>query len=99
MFLNQNGRFEIEKSCSVLTSDLMHHLSLSCCLTSRLVCVMCRQVAVQWTTLQQAAGAVVQYGTNSGQYTGSANATFDTYTASQMCGGEAATTGYLFPGE
>lgn len=41
----------------------------------------------------------MQYGTASGQYTGSANATFDTYTASQMCGGEAATTGYLFPGE
>jgi len=41
----------------------------------------------------------MQYGTTSGQYTGSANATFDTYTASQMCGGEAATTGYLFPGE
>lgn len=56
------------------------------------------QVAVQWTTLQQAAGAVVQYGTTSGQYSSSANATFDTYTASQMCGGEAATTGYLFPG-
>ena len=54
---------------------------------------------MQWTTLQQAAGAVVQYGTASGQYTGSANATFDTYTASEMCGGEAATTGYLFPGK
>ena len=41
----------------------------------------------------------MQYGTTSGQYSSSANATFDTYTASQMCGGEAATTGYLFPGE
>ena len=59
---------------------------------------MCRQVAVQWTTNQQAAGAVVQYGTASGQYTGSATATFDTYTRTDMCGGEAATTGYLFPG-
>ena len=75
--------------------------SPECCisLASRLLCVTCRQVAVQWTTLQQAAGAVVQYGKTSGQYTSSANATFDTYTASQMCGGEAATTGYLFPGE
>ena len=68
-------------------------------LITQLLGVMCRQVAVQWTTLQQAAGAVVQYGTTSGQYSSSANATFDTYTASQMCGGEAATTGYLFPGE
>ena len=59
----------------------------------------CRQVIAQWTTNAQAAGAVVQYGTTSGMYTGSANATFDTYTASDMCGGEAATTGYLFPGE
>ena len=59
----------------------------------------CRQVIAQWTTNAQASGAVVQYGTTSGMYTGSANATFDTYTASDMCGGEAATTGYLFPGE
>lgn len=54
---------------------------------------------VQWTTNAQAAGAVVQYGTRSGTYTGSAAATATTYTASDMCGGEAATTGYLFPGE
>lgn len=54
---------------------------------------------VQWTTMQQAAGAVVQFGTTSGMYTGSANATFDTYTRGDMCGGEAATTGYIFPGK
>ena len=59
----------------------------------------CRQVIAQWTTNSQAAGAVAQYGTTSGQYTGSANATFTTYTANDMCGGEAQTTGYLFPGE
>ena len=58
-----------------------------------------RQVAVQWTTNEEAAGAVVQYGTSAGHYTGSATATFDTYTRTDMCGGEAATTGYLFPGE
>lgn len=60
---------------------------------------MHRQVAVQWTTNEEAAGAVVQYGTSAGHYTGSATATFDTYTRTDMCGGEAATTGYLFPGE
>ena len=57
-----------------------------------------RQVAVQWTTNEEAAGAEVQYGTSAGHYTGSATATFDTYTRTDMCGGEAATTGYLFPG-
>ncbi|KAL3138574.1 hypothetical protein ABBQ32_006345 [Trebouxia sp. C0010 RCD-2024] len=56
------------------------------------------QVAVQWTTNEQAAGAEVQYGTSTGHYTGSANASFDTYTNKDMCGGEAATTGYIFPG-
>ena len=54
---------------------------------------------MQWTTNEQAAGAVAQYGTAAGQYTGSATATFDTYTRSDMCGGEAATTGYIFPGQ
>lgn len=57
-----------------------------------------RQVAVQWTTNEQAAGAEVQYGTSTGHYTGSATASFDTYTDKDMCGGEAATTGYIFPG-
>lgn len=58
----------------------------------------CRQVAVQWTTSAQAAGAEVQYGISAGRYTGTAPATFYTYTRTDMCGGEAATTGYIFPG-
>ena len=65
---------------------------------TNLVKLLYRQVAVQWTTNAQAAGAEVQYGTSAGQYTGSAPATFDTYTRTDMCGGEAATTGYIFPG-
>lgn len=82
----------------------MVHTGTCCCIASDEQAntkkqLVHRQVAVQWTTNEEAAGAVVQYGTSAGHYTGSATATFDTYTRKDMCGGEAATTGYLFPGE
>ena len=57
-----------------------------------------RQINVQWTTANETANPIVQYGTQSGVYTKNVTATYDTYTRSDMCGGEAATTGWIDPG-
>ena len=59
----------------------------------------CRQAVVSWTTSNQTASPIVQYGTASGTYTNNATAAFDSYSRSDMCGSIANSTGWTDPGK
>ena len=56
----------------------------------------CRQVLVQWTTLD-VGSPVVQVGTAPGVYSKTFNALSATYTAADLFGQPATTFGYFFP--
>ena len=60
--------------------------------------MVCRQAVVSWTTANQTANPIVQYGTASGTYTNNATAAFDSYSRSDMCGSIANSTGWTDPG-
>ena len=59
----------------------------------------CRQAVVSWTTANQTANPLVQYGTASGGYTQNVTATYDNYTRTDMCGAIANSTGWTDPGD
>lgn len=53
---------------------------------------------VAWTTANQTANPIVQYGTKSGSYIANVTATYSNYTRSDMCGAIANSTGWIDPG-
>ncbi|KAK9845224.1 hypothetical protein WJX81_000461 [Elliptochloris bilobata] len=55
------------------------------------------EMLVQWTTVERGRPAV-RWGVCSGEYTGVALASLDTYARSDMCGGVANSTGFIDPG-
>lgn len=57
------------------------------------------EVAVQWTTRDRGTAPQVQWGTQPGDYTFSADATITTYTREEMCGAPANGTGWFDPGK
>lgn len=57
----------------------------------------CREILVQWTTLNRTE-AGVQWGSSPGKYTASAVSDTQTYTRAEMCGPPANTSGWGDPG-
>ena len=53
---------------------------------------------MSWTTANQTANPIVQYGTSSGSYTQNVTAVYDNYTRADMCGAIANSTGWTDPG-
>ena len=53
---------------------------------------------IAWTTANQTANPIVQYGTVSGSYIANVTATYSNYTRSDMCGAIANSTGWIDPG-
>ena len=67
------------------------------CVTSQVI-LNCRQAVVSWTTANQTANPIVQYGIFSGSYTQNVTAVYDNYTRFDMCGAIANSTGWTDPG-